>query len=141
MVVPRSALKLASDDEYSLYAVTTFQKHAGEFVSRAREQKWVVREWEKKESGEEREELERVGKEERRVWGECVRLGGTAWGEAGAAWVHVVALRAFVETVLRYGLPLRFVCGLVKVCRGFFFSVPVLSFLGEVGQVLMGALL
>ena len=142
MVVPRSALKLASDDEYSLYAVTTFQKHAGEFVSRAREQKWVVREWEKKESGEEREELERVGKEERRVWGECVRLGGTAWGEAGAAWVHVVALRAFVETVLRYGLPLRFVCGLVKVCRGFFFSVPMRSFFGgEVGWVLMGALL
>ena len=89
------------------------------FVSRARELRWVLREWEGKESGDEREELDRVAREERRVWGECVRLAGTAWGEAAAAWVHVVALRAFVETVLRYGLPLRFVSGLVKVwCSG-----------------------
>ena len=31
------------------------------------------------------------------------------------AWIHVLVLRVFVETVLRYGLPLSFVCGLVKV--------------------------
>jgi V-type H+-transporting ATPase subunit C len=30
-------------------------------------------------------------------------------------WVHVLVLRVFVETVLRYGLPLEFVCGLVLV--------------------------
>lgn len=29
-------------------------------------------------------------------------------------WIHVLTLRVFVETVLRYGLPLEFVCGLVK---------------------------
>ena len=31
------------------------------------------------------------------------------------AWVHVLALRVFVETVLRYGLPLSFVAALVQV--------------------------
>lgn len=29
-------------------------------------------------------------------------------------WIHVLTLRVFVETVLRYGLPLDFVCGLVE---------------------------
>lgn len=56
-----------------------------------------------------------MGKEERKVWGEALRLGRTAWGEAVMAWVHVLALRVFVETVLRYGLPLSFVCGLIQV--------------------------
>ena len=63
--------------------------------------------------------MERVRKEERKVWGEALRLGRAAWSEAVMAWVHVLALRVFVETVLRYGLPLQFVCGLVKVCRSF----------------------
>ena len=60
-----------------------------------------------------------MGKEERRVWGEALRLGRTGWSDAVVAWVHVLALRVFVETVLRYGLPLQFVCGLVKVCESF----------------------
>lgn len=37
-------------------------------------------------------------------------------------WAHVAALRVFVETVLRYGLPLEFICALVKV--GFRMSSP-----------------
>lgn len=31
-------------------------------------------------------------------------------------WIHVLVLRVFVETVLRYGLPLDFVCALIRVC-------------------------
>ena len=59
-----------------------------------------------------------MAKDEKKVWGEALRLGRTAWGEAVMAWVHVLALRVFVETVLRYGLPLSFVCGLVRVSLG-----------------------
>lgn len=29
-------------------------------------------------------------------------------------WIHVLTLRVFAETVLRYGLPLDYVCGLIK---------------------------
>ena len=57
-----------------------------------------------------------MGREERKLWGEVVRLAGTGWGDAVMARTHVLTLRVFVETVLRYGLPLDFVCGLVKVC-------------------------
>lgn len=117
MVVPRSAQAVASDDEYTLYAVTTFKRHSLEFLHKCRESKWTPRDYKYKEGGKEAEqkEIDQVGKEERKVWGEALRLGRTAWGEAVMAWVHALALRVFVETVLRYGLPLSFVCGLVRV--------------------------
>ncbi|KIW99614.1 uncharacterized protein Z518_11027 [Rhinocladiella mackenziei CBS 650.93] len=116
MVVPRSAYFVANDDEYSLYAVTTFKKHSHEFVHKAREKKWVPRDYKFKEGGKEEEEREikRVEAEEKRVWGETLRLGRTGWSEGVMCLVHVVVLRVFVETVLRYGLPLDFVAVLIK---------------------------
>ena len=117
MIVPRSAVEIDRDDEFTLFAATTFKKHGNDFVHRCREHKWTPRDFKYKEGGreEEQKEVEKVGKEERKVWGEALRLGRTAWGEAVMAWMHVLALRVFVETVLRYGLPLSFVCGLVRV--------------------------
>ena len=117
--VPRSAQLIEADNEHSLYAVTTFKKHSQEFVHKCREHKWTPRDFKYKEGGkeEEQKEVERAMKDERKVWGEAFRLGRTAWGEAVMAWIHVLALRVFVETVLRYGLPLNFVCGLISVGR------------------------
>lgn len=118
MVVPRSAELVASDSEFTLYAVTVFKKHSVEFVHKCREQKWIPRDFKYVEGGkeEERKEVERVGGDERKVWGETLRLGRTAWSEAVMVWIHILVLRVFVETVLRYGLPLDFVCALVRVC-------------------------
>lgn len=118
MVVPRSATFVSQDDEFSLYAVTTFKKHSQEFVHKCRERKWVPRDFEYKDGGKEEEEkeLDRVVAEERKLWGETLRLSRTGWGEAVMAWVHVIVLRVFVETVLRYGLPLDFVSAMLTVC-------------------------
>ena len=137
LIVPRSAIEIDRDDEFSLYAVATFKKHSHDFIHKCREHKWTPRDFKYKEGGreEEQKEVEKVGKEERKVWGEALRLGRTAWGEAVMAWMHVLALRVFVETVLRYGLPLSFVCGLVRV-----YSTPstrhVLSMLTKSYRVL-----
>ncbi|KAL1961943.1 hypothetical protein VTN77DRAFT_724 [Rasamsonia byssochlamydoides] len=116
MVVPRSATLIASDDEFTLYAVTTFKKHSQEFVHKARENKWVPRDFKYVEGGREQEakEVERVGGDERKLWGETLRLGRTGWSEAVMVWIHVLVLRVFVETVLRYGLPLDFVSAIVR---------------------------
>jgi V-type H+-transporting ATPase subunit C len=116
MVVPRSASLLAKDDEFHLYAVTVFKKHSAEFVHKCRESRWTPREWKFHEGGKEaeEEELKKLEKEERKVWGEALRLGRTGYSDAVMAWIHVLALRVFVETVLRYGLPLNFVAGIVK---------------------------
>lgn len=133
MVVPRSAQLLAEDSEFSLYAVTSFKKHSVEFVHKCREQKWIPRDFKYVEGGkeEERKEVERVGGDERKLWGETLRLGRTAWSEAVMVWIHILVLRVFVETVLRYGLPLDFVCGLIRVC--FFRVVLEGGFYGGVG--------
>jgi V-type H+-transporting ATPase subunit C len=117
MVVPRSAYFVDSDSEFSLYAVTVFKKHSQEFLHKSRERKWVPRDFKAQEGGKESElkELHKAEAEEKRVWGEMLRLCRTGWGEGVMAAVHVVVLRMFVETVLRYGLPLDFVAAVIKV--------------------------
>lgn len=117
MVVPRSAVELAKDEEFVLYAVTTFKKHSSEFLQKCRESKWTPRQYKYVEGGkeEEQKELDRVQREEKKVWGEALRLGRTGWSEAVMVWAHVLTLRVFVETVLRYGLPLEYVSALIKV--------------------------
>jgi hypothetical protein len=49
-------------------------------------------------------------------------------------WIHVLALRVFVETVLRYGLPLDFVAGIVQVSSRVFDELSVWDF--YIGHVL-----
>lgn len=122
MVVPRSSTVIASDDEFTLYGVTTFKKHSTDFVHKCRENKWTPRDYKYVEGGDEkeREEVSRVGADAQRLWGEIVRLGRTGWSEAVMVWVHVLVLRIFVETVLRYGLPLDFVAAMIQVSRFLF---------------------
>ncbi|KAG9199713.1 Vacuolar ATP synthase subunit C [Epicoccum nigrum] len=116
MVVPRSANQLAKDDEFSLFAVTVFKKHATEFVHKCREKRWTPRDYKYKEGGKEEEaqEADQLAKDAQKQWGEALRLGRTGYSESAMIWIHVLALRVFVETVLRYGLPLDFVCGIVQ---------------------------
>lgn len=121
MVVPRSATLVDQDNEYALYTVTTFKKHSPEFIHKCREKKWVPRDFKYKEGGKEEEakEVEKSEKEERRLWGETLRMARTGWSEAVMCWVHVIVLRVFVETVLRYGLPLDFTATVIKVCHNY----------------------
>jgi hypothetical protein len=119
MVVPRSANQVASDDEFTLIACATFKKHSAEFIHKCREKRWTPREYKHKEGGKEEEAMEanQLAQDEKKLWGEALRLGRTGYSESAMIWIHVLALRVFVETVLRYGLPLDFVCGLVQVGR------------------------
>ncbi|KAI5306356.1 Vacuolar ATP synthase subunit C [Ascosphaera atra] len=116
MVVPRSSTLVASDNDFTLYAVTTFKKYGAEFVHKCREHKWTPRDY-KYVAGDdeaERRDIDRASADERRLWGEVLRLARTGWSEAVMVWVHVFVLRVFVETVLRYGLPLDYVCALIR---------------------------
>jgi len=46
---------------------------------------------------------------------ELVRITKSAFADAFQAWAHLKALRVFVESVLRYGLPPEFVSAVIKV--------------------------
>lgn len=124
-VVPRSAVEVAKDEEFTLFAVVTFKKTSADFVHKCREKRWTPREYKYKEGGKEAEDKEasQLAQDEKKLWGEALRLGRTGYSESAMIWVHVLALRVFVETVLRYGLPLDFVCGLVQVGCPYFHSL------------------
>lgn len=117
MVVPRSSMQIDADSEFTLFAVTTFKKHSQEFIHKCREKRWTPRDFRFKEGGreEEQKEVERLGKDERKIWGEALRLCRTGYSESVMTWMHALALRVFVEAVLRYGLPANYVCGLIEV--------------------------
>ncbi|KAK0383306.1 hypothetical protein NLU13_9219 [Sarocladium strictum] len=116
MVVPRSCVEVAKDEEFVLFAVATFKKTSAEFLQKCREQKWTPRQYKHVQGGreEEQRELDKVTNEERKVCGEALRIGRTGWSESVMVWIHVLTLRVFVEAVLRYGLPLDYATALIK---------------------------
>lgn len=107
MVVPRSSVKVAEDDEFGLFSVTLFQRVVDEFSAKAREQKFIVRDFHYDESAVQAQERELREAEaiEREQQAELIRLARTNFGEMFSSWVHLKALRVYVESVLRYGLP------------------------------------
>lgn len=116
MVVPRSSRKLDEDAEYALYSVTLFKKVAAEFVGKARAAKFTPRDfsWSENAAEVDEQEARAVEKQERQLFNEILHLARTGYSDLFAAWIHVKALRVFVESVLRYGLPLQFVSAIAR---------------------------
>lgn len=156
MVVPRSTKLIAEDNEGGLFTVTLFRKVIEDFKVKAKENKFIVREfyYDEKEIKREREEMTRLLSDKKQQYPtSCVALkkgsatyrdhkvkvaplGNPArpaagqtdrdresegegegpllrwlkvnFSEAFIAWIHIKALRVFVESVLRYGLPVNF---------------------------------
>ncbi|KAJ3019931.1 hypothetical protein HKX48_001575 [Thoreauomyces humboldtii] len=116
MVVPRSSEKIAEDEEYALFTVVLFQRVVDEFTHKARENKFTVRDfkWDVQAMQLERKQLAEMGATEREQWTTLLRLCKANFGEAYACHVHIKALRVFVESILRYGLPPNFQPMVVK---------------------------
>ncbi|KAJ2228856.1 Vacuolar ATP synthase subunit C [Coemansia sp. RSA 518] len=115
-VVPRSSAKIASDSEYTLYSVVVFKRVLDEFANKARDMRFVVRDFVYDEAAMEHDRvqaLEIVEQEEEVLDNICEWLKGS-FGDALTAWMHVKALRVFVESVLRYGIPPDFLPVIVK---------------------------
>ncbi|KAM6149702.1 V-type proton ATPase subunit C 2 isoform 3-T3 [Erethizon dorsatum] len=110
MVVPRSTKLIAEDTEGGLFTVTLFRKVMDDFKTKAKENKFMVREfyYDEKEIKREREEMSRLLADKQQQYGPLLRWLKVNFSEAFIAWIHVKALRVFVESVLRYGLPVNF---------------------------------
>ncbi|XP_046924417.1 V-type proton ATPase subunit C 2 isoform X1 [Lynx rufus] len=110
MVVPRSTKLIAEDNEGGLFTVTLFRKVIDDFKTKAKENKFTVREfyYDEKEIKREKEELSRLLSDKKQQYGPLLRWLKVNFSEAFIAWIHIKALRVFVESVLRYGLPVNF---------------------------------
>uniref|UniRef100_H2YK92 V-type proton ATPase subunit C n=1 Tax=Ciona savignyi TaxID=51511 RepID=H2YK92_CIOSA len=109
-VAPRSSRLLYKDDEYSLYAVTIFQKVYEEFKYKCSRFKFFVRDFQynEKDMATDKDQLTKLASDKKRMLGPLLRWLKVNFSEAFIAWLHVKALRVFVESVLRYGLPVNF---------------------------------
>jgi len=110
MIVPRSSQLIYQDTDHALYSVSLFHKVVDEFKNRARENKFLVRDFtyndEELKAG--KNELTKLATDKKKQFGPLVRWLKVNFGECFTAWIHVKALRVFVESVLRFGLPVNF---------------------------------
>ncbi|KAJ1960514.1 Vacuolar ATP synthase subunit C [Dipsacomyces acuminosporus] len=116
MVVPRSTKKIAEDSEYTLFSVVLFKRVFDEFSNKARDARFVVRDFVYDEEALEKERLmamEVVEQEEELLDNITEWIKGS-FSDVFSAWIHVKALRVFVESILRYGIPPDFLPILVK---------------------------
>lgn len=117
-VLPRSGRLLREDAESGLYAVTLFRRVADDYRNAARERRFTVRDVDRESlSARAREEREKRLAEKNALEAKLVRWCKINFGEVFAAWVHVKAVRVYVESVLRYGLPPRFVIPVLRPTR------------------------
>lgn len=110
MVVPRSSRILYEDDENCLVSVTLFRRVVDEFRHKCRENKFNVRDFQYSETemAAGKTEINKLEADKKKQYGPLVKWLKVNFGECFTAWIHVKALRVFVESVLRYGLPVNF---------------------------------
>jgi len=138
-VVPGSVQKVHSDSDSILYAVTILkgQYEAGyyenneyqqgtkvdfiiEFEKACREKRFMVRNfsWDPTKASKSAIVLEKLQVEVDSMKSALMRWCKTHFGDAFVAWMHIKVIRIFVESVLRYGLPVDFTAVLYKVNAG-----------------------
>ena len=115
MIVPRSSHLIFEDNDHGLFTVTLFNKVVDEFKAHARENKFVVRDFQYNEEdiAAGKNEIAKLETDMKRQYQVLLRWLKVNFSEAFIAWIHVKALRLFVESVLRYGLPVNFLSVLV----------------------------
>lgn len=138
-VVPGTAQLVHSDDDTMLYAVIILksQYEAGyyqgdefqagtkidfeeEFAKACREKRYVLRDfkWDASAASKSAMVREQLQVEVDGMKSALMRWCKTHYGDAFVAWMHIKVIRVFVESVLRYGLPVDFTAVLYKVHAG-----------------------
>ena len=115
MIVPRSSNLIFEDHEHGLFNITLFNKVVDEFKIRARENKFVVRDfvYNEEDINAGKNEIARLESDLKKQYHLLMRWLKVHFSESVIALIHVKVLRLFVESVLRYGLPVNFVAALL----------------------------
>ncbi|XP_053191170.1 V-type proton ATPase subunit C 1-B [Scomber japonicus] len=107
-VVPRSSRKLFEDAEGGVFSVTLFKRAVCEFKAKAHESKFTVREYSSDLEEKHQLEMRQLHVHKKEQYGIFVNWLKVNFSEVFVAWIHLKALRVFVESVLRYGLPVNY---------------------------------
>lgn len=132
--VPGSSERLFLDNDLAIWTVTllkgrsaagayvddqwvpgNFQDFVAPYVTQAKEKGFVVRkyEYDAQRVAKLDEEHEELQKEVERLNSAILRWCKAHFAETFVAWMHLKIIRAFVESVLRYGLPVDFITALL----------------------------
>ena len=103
MVVPRETSMIFQDSDHAVMTVSLFHQVVDEFKHKARENKFVVRDFvfDPVESQTAKNELTQLRIEKKKEFGTLVRWLKTNFSESFIAWIHIKALRIHVDSVLR----------------------------------------
>ncbi|XP_078481292.1 V-type proton ATPase subunit C 2-like [Ciona intestinalis] len=115
-VAPRSSRLLYRDEEYGLYGVTIFKKVYEEFKTKCGRHKFFLRDFQynERDMASDKDQLTKLTSDKKKMLGPLLRWLKVNFSEVFTAWMHVKALRVFVESVLRYGLPVNFQATVVQ---------------------------
>jgi len=121
IVVPTSAKMIAKDSEYGMYRIVCLRKAKNLVELLLREQRHTLRElsanWDQPDTDlkEEKYEMQKTLKKQTK---RLIMVCRTFYSSTFVAWVHLKAVFMFVESVLRYGLPVRYTFCFIKPHRG-----------------------
>ncbi|CAL8271693.1 unnamed protein product [Merluccius merluccius] len=116
-VVPRSSRMLYEDTESGVFSVILFRRAVSDFRAKAKQSKFTVRECNLDVEDKQLQEIQRLNVDNKEQYGVFVRWLKVNFSEVFVAWVHLKALRVFVESVLRYGLPVSYQAFLLQPDR------------------------
>eukprot|EP00758_Cryptobia_borreli_P015868 Tbor_TRINITY_DN6061_c5_g3::TRINITY_DN6061_c5_g3_i1::g.11503::m.11503/K02148/ATPeV1C, ATP6C; V-type H+-transporting ATPase subunit C len=105
-VCPQSHSIVGEDEEYTLFSVVVFKRVLEDFKIACRKQKFIVRELDHGSGTDSTPES--LNQEVERQRSSLIHLLTHQFTVCFVAWVHCKALRIFVESVLKYGLPPKF---------------------------------
>jgi V-type H+-transporting ATPase subunit C len=120
-VVPRSAHRpIFEETDLQLYGPVVLRKCLDDFKAAARKERFTVRDFTYSDAdlAATKEEKAKLTNEKEKVYAQCVRQCITAYKVGYIDWMHIKAIRIFVESVLRYGLPPNFQAMLLLPNKG-----------------------
>ena len=119
-VVPQSAKRLSEDDEFVLYSIVVFKKGMDLLKNVCRQERYTIRSYQF-DPGEEaraKETRKKLTGERKKKYVNAVATTKSSFSDTFMIWVHIKAMRVFVEVVLRFGLPVNFQSYLIRPKKG-----------------------
>ncbi|GAM28923.1 hypothetical protein SAMD00019534_120990 [Acytostelium subglobosum LB1] len=107
-VLFRSAKRIEADNEYVLYSVCVFKRFYENFKQRCSERKWYLRDYKAETDNKPSQDRSKLTEDQRNYKASFMRWCRLNFPESFMAWIHLKVLRIFVESVLRFGIPINF---------------------------------